>query len=71
MTPDAMIYEGLLHTCDQSINLVLIGTIEKRNENGNVIESERDIVMLRGDQVCFIALNDRYASHFATSDAHG
>jgi hypothetical protein len=68
MAPDALVHEGLLRTCNSSTNLILIGVVEKRNENGGVVATEQDIVMLRGDQVCFIALNERHAAHFTTTD---
>jgi small nuclear ribonucleoprotein (snRNP)-like protein len=67
MCPDAMVYEGTLNTCDQSINLVLTDACEKRSENGAVATTPHEIVMLRGDQVCFIALDDGHAAHFAIS----
>jgi hypothetical protein len=63
-----MVYEGLICTCDQSTNIVLFDAVEKRNENGRVVEAEPDIVMLRGDQVCSMAPNERHAAHFTTSD---
>ena len=57
MTPEAIVYEGCLRVCDQSTNLIIGPAIEKKNENGKVVQKSFGLMFLRGEQVSFIAPN--------------
>ena len=63
MTNDQMVYSGILICCDTCTNLTLRDAVERRNEDGRVVEEKRDCMVLRGDSVCFVAPDATAESH--------
>ena len=57
MTTDNIVFEGILEVCDQSMNLVLSSTKEKKMENGKIIENLIGYNFFRGENICFISPN--------------
>ena len=57
MTDDNKVYQGILRATDQNTNCVLSPCIEKRQEDGNIIQKNYETFFIRGNHVIIISPN--------------